>query len=471
MSSNKNIAIVGGGVTGLSAAWEVQSNTSTAYSLLEQDLRWGGKVISARLPAPGGGSFTIDGGPESFITRKPEAWDLVHALGLQDQLGDPGSETSHMYVLTHGRPLAVPLNPALFITSPILSTRGKLRMLAEPFIPPRRDPGDESLANFVTRRLGRPALEAFLGPVLAGIYNTDPERQSILVSSPVMREMEAEYGSLVKAMLGRMRTARAARRQQKQAETASRSAANSRPRFFTFQSGAESLIHGLRSHLTGDLHLGCQVNAITRVGESYHLEVAGCEPFSADAVILATPANHSASLLAGVAPTAARALSAIRHENIGTATLIYRPGDVHTRMRIHGLMVPRRERRAIDAITFTSLKMPARAPAGYTLVRLFFGGSAPEVVELDDAGLLAVLRRELSELLGITAAPLDMVAYRWPRSFPQADVGHLDRLEQLEQQLPPGIFLAGSSYRGIGVPDCIRQGRDAAAAAVQYLSN
>lgn len=459
MPPNKHIAIVGGGITGLSAAWELQSTASTSYSLLEQDYRWGGKVVSARLPAPGGGSFIIDGGPESFITRKPEAWDLAHELDLHDQLGDPGSETSHMYVLTHGRPLAVPLNPALFITSPILSTRGKLRMLAEPFIPPRRDPGDESLADFVARRLGRPALDAFLGPVLAGIYNTDPERQSILVSSPVMREMEAGYGSLVKAMLGRMR---AAGRPPKPAAP--------RPRFFTFQSGAETLVAGLRARLTGDLHLGSQITAITRRGESYCLELAGCESFDADAIILATPANHSASLLADVAPPAARALAAIRHENIGTATLIYRQADVHTRLRIHGLMVPRRERRAIDAITFTSLKMPGRAPADYTLVRLFFGGSAPEVVELDDAGLLAVLRRELSELLGITADPLEMVAYRWPHSFPQADVGHLDRLAELEQQLPPGIFLAGSSYRGIGVPDCIRQGRAAAAAAVQYLS-
>ena len=139
--------------------------------------------------------------------------------------------------------------------------------------------------------------------------------------------------------------------------------------------------------------------------------------------------------------------------------------------RIHGLMVPRRERRAVDAITFTSLKMPARAPDGFILIRLFFGGSKPQVVELNDIELEAVLLQELNELFGITARPVCAAYFRWPKSFPQAEVGHLDRLERIEGNLPDGIFLAGSSYRGIGVPDCIRQGRDAARLAYQLIIN
>ena len=203
MRHTKHIAIIGGGITGLSAAWELQKLGYLTYSMIEKENRWGGKVTTTRLPTEEGGAFIIDGGPEFFITRKPELWQLAHELGIQNLLINPGSETSHIFVLTEGKPLPVPINPSLFITSPIMSTRGKLRMMAEPFISARRDGQDESLANFVTRRLGREALDRFIGPVLAGIYNTDPERQSILTTSPVMREMEAEYGSLVKAMIGR----------------------------------------------------------------------------------------------------------------------------------------------------------------------------------------------------------------------------------------------------------------------------
>lgn len=458
MSQANHIIIIGGGITGLSAAWELQQRGHTNYTILEQEARWGGKVITTRIPtSQDGGSFVIDGGPESFITRKPEVWELAHELGIQDQIADPGSETSHMFVLTQGKPLPVPLNPLLFITSPIMSTRGKLRMMAEPFIPARQDGQDESLASYVTRRLGREALDQFIGPVLAGIYNTDPERQSILTTSPIMREMEAEYGSLVKAVIGRARKAR------------KNSKSSTKPRFITFQNGAEGLISALTNQLAGELRLNA---AVQRLGKNdhesrYQVELANGEILNADALILATPANITAQFMQELNAEFAQGLAAIRHENIGTATLIFRSDDVKTKVRIHGLMTPRRERRSIDAITFTSLKMPARAPAGYTMIRVFFGGSYPPMVLQNDDQLQQIILEELKQLLDIQAQPIQMVAYRWPNSFPQADVGHLDRLDALLSRLPAGIFLAGSSYRGIGVPDCIRQGRDAAALALQ----
>jgi protoporphyrinogen/coproporphyrinogen III oxidase len=459
MDNSKHIVIIGGGITGLSAAWELQGRGHTAYTLLEQDSRWGGKVITAQRSAPAGGNFIIDGGPESFITRKPEVWELAHELGIQHQLATPGSETSHMFILTQGKPLAVPLNPVLFLTSPILSARGKLRMLVEPFCPPRRDGEDESLAEFVTRRLGREALDRFIGPVLAGIYNTDPERQSILTTSPIMREMEAEYGGLFKAVLGR--------RRKKNSQTPG----SARPRFVTFSQGAEDLVSALVSRLQGVLRLSAAASRIDHRDGAYLVSLADGETLVASAVILAAPANRTAGLLAQLAPQAAQELGQIRHENIGTATLAFNAGDVHTNLRVHGLMVPRREKRAIDAITFTSLKMPARAPAGYTLIRFFFGGSNPHMVELDDAELKRALLHELEELLGVRAEPVFMEAFRWPQSFPQADVGHLSRLAQTESHLPGGLYLAGSSYRGIGVPDCIQQGRKAAAQALQYIQS
>jgi oxygen-dependent protoporphyrinogen oxidase len=457
MAPSKHIVIIGGGITGLSAAWELQQRGHTNYTILEQEARWGGKVITTRIPGQDGSSFIIDGGPESFITRKPEVWELAHELGIQDQIADPGSETSHMFVLTQGKPLPVPLNPLLFITSPIMSTRGKLRMMAEPFIPPRRDGQDESLASYVTRRLGREALDQFIGPVLAGIYNTDPERQSILTTSPIMREMESEYGSLVKAVIGRARKAH------------KKSNSTAKPRFITFRNGAEGLVTTLTTQLAGQLRLNAAVHRLSRKngGTGYQVGLANGEILTADALILATPANITAQFMQDLSAEIAQELAAIRHENIGTATLIFRSDDVKTKVRIHGLMAPRRERRSIDAITFTSLKMPVRAPAGYNMIRVFFGGSYPPMVLQDDDQLQQIILEELKQLLGIQAQPVQMVAYRWPHSFPQADVGHLDRLDALLTKLPQGIYLAGSSYRGIGVPDCIRQGRDAAALALQ----
>ena len=213
MESEKHIVIIGGGITGLSAAWEIQHQPQNRvrYSLLEADSCWGGKVVTAKVPGPEGGEFIIDGGAESIVTRKPEAWDIAHELGLAERIQDPGSETSDMFVLDGGVPVAIPLSPGAFIASKLLTTRGKMRLLAEPFIPAKRDQEDETLAEFASRRLGVEAMEKLIGPVLAGIYNTDPHQQSILTTSPIMREMEAEYGSLFKAVIGRMRAARARR--------------------------------------------------------------------------------------------------------------------------------------------------------------------------------------------------------------------------------------------------------------------
>jgi protoporphyrinogen/coproporphyrinogen III oxidase len=167
-------------------------------------------------------------------------------------------------------------------------------------------------------------------------------------------------------------------------------------------------------------------------------------------------------LLSELAPTCATLLKQIQHENIGTISLVYRDEDIPAEPIINGLMIPRREKRAIDAVTISSRKMPQRSHPGYTLLRVFFGGAQPELVTYDDEKLLAAVRAELRDLLNIQAEPLAHDLYRWPAGFPQAEVGHLERIDAIEASLPAGIFLAGSSYRGIAVPDCIKQGREAA---------
>lgn len=454
-----HVVVAGGGITGLSAAWELQQHAGSAVrvTVIEATSRWGGKVQTDAFEIPGAGAFTVDAGPESFVTRKPEAWELAQALGLADQLISPGSETRGMYVLHHGRPQPVPLGPVAFVRSPLLTARGKLRLLAEPFVPAPAAGGDESLASFVARRLGREALEAFVGPILAGIYNADPEHQSLLATAPVMRALEREHGSLVAGAL-----ARAARPR--------RSANGARPpRFFSFANGAQALIDRLVERLQARLLLHTAVEHIVAQGEKFAVLLTGGVRLVADAVILATPASTAALLLKQAAPEAAALLGRIRYNSIGTVSLAVRASDLPAGLKVRGLMVPRRAGRAIDAVTFTSAKLPTRAPEGHALLRVFFGAGDPSLVTLDDERLLAVVSRELRDLLGLNVPILSYRAYRWPNGFPQAAVGHLEQVEAIERCLPPRLLLAGSAYHGVGVPDCIRQGSQAARQVLALL--
>ena len=442
-----HIAIIGGGITGLSAAWEAQRR-GLRYTLLEASGRWGGKVISSEIYEEGS-SFLVDGGPDTIVTRKPEAWDLTNELGILDQVDIPGSETRGIYVLDHAAPQPIPLSPFQFIGSRLMTTRGKLRLLAEPFQPARKDEEDESLGHFVRRRLGEEALDKFIGPVLGGIYNTDPDIQSVLVSAPVMRAMEKESGSLFRAALTR------AFRSRKNRRTGIKP-----PRFITYKKGIQGIVDSLVSKLTGDLRLNSGVRVILPDGVGFQIFTSHGETLRADAIVMATLANVASVLLKDISRGASERLGRIRHNHIGTVSLVYRASDL-PKLDIQGLMIPRREKRAIDAVSFTSRKMPQRTSAGYAVLRVFIGGSRPDVVEYAEDKLMMVVRNELFKLLGITARPLTYKIFRWPNGFPQAEVGHLDLIDVIEDHLPENMVLAGSSYRGIAVPDCIRQGRDA----------
>ena len=442
-----HIAIIGGGITGLSAAWEAQ-RYGLPYTILEASGRWGGKVISSEIYENGSRTL-VDGGPDTIVTRKPEAWDLTDELGILDQVDDPGSETRGIYVLNHAALQPIPLSPFQFIGSRLMTTRGKLRLLAEPFQPARKDEEDESLGHFVRRRLGEEALDKFIGPVLGGIYNTDPNIQSVLVSAPVMREMEKESGSLFRAALTR---AFGPRKNRQHGITP--------PRFITYKKGIQGIVDSLVSKLTGDLRLNSGVRVILPDGVGFQIFTSHGETLRADAIVMATLANVASVLLKDISRGASERLGRIRHNHIGTVSLVYRASDL-PKLDIQGLMIPRREKRAIDAVSFTSRKMPQRASAGTALLRVFIGGSRPEVVEYDEEKLMIVVRNELFKLLGITTRPLTYKIFRWPNGFPQAEVGHLDLIEEIEDYLPENIALAGSSYRGIAIPDCIRQGRSA----------
>ena len=446
-----DVVIVGGGISGLAAAWRLEKHCKIGnYALLEAGSQWGGKMESRRVEVEGK-AFLVDGGPDTILTRKVESWNMTLEAGLEGEVLVPAAETRNIYVLDNGVPRALPLSVGEFLRTQLLSWPGRLRMLAEPLIAPRRDDGDESLLAFASRRLGRQAAEKMIGPVLGGIYNADPASQSVLVSAPLMRQMEREGGSLVGGSLRRMGIRRPMGSDGKPA-----------PRSINYKEGMAQLPKAVAAGLGGQLELHCRVSEISPLPGGYLVRAEDGRQWQARTVILATLAPVSAALLRGAMPQVAQKLGLIPHSNIGTLTLVYRQQDLPSQPPVFGLMIPRTEKRPIDAVVMTHQKMPSRGHSVFGMVRVFFGGSQPELLQASDPDLLGVVREELRALLKIEAAPLGQVVFRWPGGFPQAGVGHLGKVSEIEAILPDGLFLAGSSYRGIAVPDCIRQGNEAA---------
>ena len=467
-ASKRRVVIVGGGIAGLSAAWYLQALAGQAgvalnYTLLEAGDRWGGKIATEHVHGFGETPFVVESGPDAFLTRKPWAYNLARELGLADAILGVNQATHGTYVawggqlvpLPEGMPLLVPTRLGPFLRSPLFTPLGKLRILLEALIPPRRNPGDESVAAFVRRRLGGEALDRLAEPLLGGINNSDVETQSLRATFPQFAALEDTHGSL-------LRGSRAAK------PTAT---ASTLPAFFSFPGGAQTLVDTLVPKLTGDLRLNAAVQTIERGPSGYRVVLASGEAIDADMVILATPAQVAGRLLNTLAPEAAYSLAVMRSSSIGTFSLGFRRQDVPHPMNGHGIVIPRVQRRRIDGVSWSSSKWAGRAPDGYALIRVFFGGpNSSATMALDDAGVLHVVRAELRDLMGITAEPVFFRLHRWQDAYPEYAVGHLERVAHIDQQLPPGLILTGSAYRGIGVPDCIHQGQRAAQAVLKLLA-
>ena len=475
--STFNVVIVGGGIAGLSAAWYLQREAQAAgsglrYVLLEESNRWGGHILTEQVDTPAG-RFIVEGGPDSFITQKPWGVQLARELGLGDRLLGTNDAMRKVFVLNRGKPTAMPDGVLLivptrlmpFVLSPLISPLGKLRMGLDLLIPPKRDGGDETLAEFVRRRLGAEALDKIAEPLLSGIYNSEAERQSLLATFPRFRDLEVKYGSLTRGMLASRRKG-----------TKSAPSGNGHKplsAFMSLRGGTGELVDALLARLTGELRLNTRIERLARGSEgSYTLVTAAGETLRADAVILAVPAFAAQALTRDLAPDVASQLGGIRYVSTGTISLAFRMADIQRPLAGFGLVAPTSERRPVNAVTWSSLKFDHRAPEGFALLRVFFGGSrSPQSMELDDDALLATVRDQLREFMGIETAPLFHRIYRWQRSNAQYDVGHLERVAALVAALPPGLYLTGSPYRGVGLPDCIRQSQETAGKVITGLSS
>jgi oxygen-dependent protoporphyrinogen oxidase len=479
----QHVVVIGGGIAGLSAAWYVVKGAEKAgkqmrVTVLEAQGRWGGKVLTETVEHERG-AFRVEAGPDSYLTQKPWAADLARELGIGDRIIGTNDASRKVYVVNRGKPtplpdgvlLIVPTKFMPFALSPLISPLGKLRMGLDLLIPAKRDGQDETLADFVTRRLGREALDKIAEPLMSGIYNAEADKQSVLATFPRFRALEEKHGSLTRGILA---SRNGSAKPQRHEDTESGNQAKKKPSAFqSFRGGSQELTDALAEALAGraDLRLNARVSSIER-GARWIVRLADGEALAADAVLLACPSFVAAELVRDHAPAAADLLAAIRYVGTGTVSLAYRTEDIaHARAGGFGLVVPMSEKRPINAVTFSSIKFDHRAPEGTVLLRAFFGGSrSPKSMELDDDDLLRTVRRELELLLGIRGAPIFHRIYRWPRSNPQYDVGHLDRVAAIEASLPQGIFVTGSPYKGVGLPDCVKQAQETVVAILRNVN-
>jgi oxygen-dependent protoporphyrinogen oxidase len=433
-------------------------------SLLEASDRLGGKLVSEEAE-----SFLVEGGPDCFLTRKPWALEVCRELGLEDDLLGTNEAQRKVYVLNKGRlyplpegiMLIVPTKFLPFALSPLISIPGKLRMALDLLIPPRAEDGDETLGSFVRRRLGEEALVKIAEPLLSGIHVSDPAHLSLKASFPRLMSVEQKYGSLTKGMI-------VARRMAAEAKKAGRI---SLPLFMSLRGGMQQYVDALAAALDApytQVHLQSTVEAITRAqggGPAYDLRLGDGRVIQADELVLTTPSNVTGRLVRTLDREFSAALGEIRYVSTAVVSLGYRDGPGVPEFEGFGFIIPKSEGRRITACTFSSTKFDDRAPADHQLLRAFMGGPGrEEILALDDEALAGVAAEEVADILSIDAPPDFARVYRWPDLNPQYDLNHLDRVTELRATAEElgHISLAGCAYDGVGVPDCTRQGKEAA---------
>jgi oxygen-dependent protoporphyrinogen oxidase len=472
-TSHPIITVVGGGITGLAAAWQLQQlvraqNLPYVIHLVEAADRLGGKIITEQIDG-----LTIEGGPDCFIRQKPYAAELAAAVGLKDELIDTNDHQRKTYVVNKGKltplpdgvMLIVPTRIMPFVTSPLISWPGKIRMGMDFFVPPFKGADDESVAQFVKRRLGTEALEKIAEPLLSGIHVSDPETQSLLATFPRFRNLEQKYGNLIKGMLVERKRGAAARKNgQKPASV-----------FQSLRGGMSQLTATLEKALVDCIiHKGTRVTRLEQMDGQYQLTLSSGETLHSDAVILAIPAFQAASLLRPLHLAAAVELDRINYVSTATISMAFRKSEIAQPFMGFGMVVPRQEKRKISACTWSSFKFNHRAPDDLLLLRCFVGGPGKEaMVDLSDEELIQTVREELKDLLELDAKPVMSRIYRWVKANPQYDLGHLERVGRIFNEVNthlPGIFLTGSAYEGVGVPDCVRQGRETAKKVFTFLN-
>jgi protoporphyrinogen/coproporphyrinogen III oxidase len=457
----KRIAIIGGGISGLSAAFFLEQRRLAGmpleYVLFEASPRFGGVIFSERVD-----DCLVEAGPDSFLTEKPWVSDLSHELGIADQLVGSNNSQRKTYILVNRKLIPMPDGLAFLIPtkvlpaalSPLFSWHTKLRMTREWFHPPLEVENDESVASFVERHYGKEMVDRLADPLLSGVYGGDANQLSVKAVLPRFAEIQARDGSLGKAMMKSRRQA---------------TSKSPRPLFTSLKGGMQQLVDALLLRIpTSSLRSNAPIQSLSTVGDGWRVSwKEKNEQFNS--VILALPAYAGAKLLDGSTANLASELRGIQYGSSVTVALGF---DEKVRALLpagFGYLVPRGEGKRVLAVTFVHNKFPHRAPEDRALLRCFLVGTRDErILDLSNEEILKIVGKELREILGIETEPRFARVYKWKAAMAQYNVGHLERLQRIEvlrTQLP-GLFPAGNAYSGIGVPDCVRSGQLAAREAL-----
>jgi oxygen-dependent protoporphyrinogen oxidase len=465
---SRRVVVVGGGISGLAAAHRLVESSShlpfpLEVQLLEASGRLGGVIQTAH-----GEGFLLEGGPDSFISEKPWALDLSQRLGLGSHLIGSNKDYRRSFIVRRGRLLPVPAGFYLlaptqiwpFLSTPIFSWRGKLRMAADLVLPRKDANSDESLANFVRRRLGQEALDRMAQPMVGGIYTSDPEQLSLQATMPRFLEMERRHRSVILGIL--------CQRRGRPSVKEDRLGGPRYSLFVSFDQGMQVLVDSLQIRLpVGSVCLNRTVESLDRNPSSglWVLNFRDGGRLEADAVCLALASYQSAKLVQHLDSTLSEKLKLVPYASTATVNLAYRRDAIPHPLDGFGFVVPAIERRQILACTFCHVKFEGRARKDQALLRAFVGGALqPAAFELEDREMIRVVRQELQDLLGVSAEPLFHRVERHLKAMAQYQVGHLEWVAEVESRIQkhPALQLAGNAFTGVGIPDCVHRGEECA---------
>ncbi|MGB1253632.1 MAG: protoporphyrinogen oxidase [Candidatus Promineifilaceae bacterium] len=441
--------IVGGGITGLTAAYRLRRlRPEWSILLLEAGERLGGKLKTERV-----GEFVVEASADSFLARKPAGIALVEELGLADQIQGRRPENRKTFVQRHGNLYRlpegltglIPTNLDALYAHPLLSPEAAARVAQEPTLPIREGDEDESVGDFISRRMGRELYENLVEPLMGGIYGGRADLLSLQAVFPQLRNLELTHGSLLKGLTQPKKT----------------TAAPSYPPFVSFKGGIGTLVDRLAAALDGvEVRTGCAVESVMELDGGWEVVVDGGEGISAENLILTTPAYITSKLLANNNPELSNALAAIPHSSAAIVTLAFNKADIENQLNGYGYVIPRIEGKEILACTWSSQKWGNRAPERSVLLRVYLGRYGVDVTAYEDSLLIGLAKAELAGVLGISAEATLTTLHRWKNSIPQYMLGHLDRIAKIRtlEADCTGLHLAGAYFDGVGIPDCIRHG-------------